>query len=395
MEPEPLKTFIIYARADEEFKTQLVRHLRPLENNQLLSIWHDGNILPGEDWEKTTEKELAGSDIVLALVSAHFFNSASVQEEMHSALQHLDAGRTRVVPVIVSPCSWDVDPALRRLQALPLAGAEGVRPVAEWNNTDSAWANVVERVNHLARELTRKNGNAAPAPTLRTAAPTPAHPSNKRTAYALAAAVVAVLALAIWLLARSNQPIGPTGNSAPATKPVAEQATQNAGKTAAQDPAGKDRPENKTRSAPSPGPETPAHAATHVRTTLTVSANPAEYGDLLRSKVAGMLRTKGLEFDLNGSGRAAGNRIICQFALKTQPKASGSRDDARSNTLSFRITIQDRAGQVCYTNFLQSKPRISYPEDSRDALDKIALAAWKDIENALRTETITLCKNQD
>ena len=216
MESEPLKTFIIYAGADEAFKTQLVRHLRPLENNQLLTIWHDGNILPGEDWEKATEKALAGSDIVLALVSAHFFNSASVREEMHSALQRLDAGRTRVVPVIVSPCSWDVDPALRRLQALPLAGAEGVRPVTEWNNTDSAWANVVERVNHLARELTHKNGNAAPA---RRATPTPPPPANKRITYALAAAVVATLALAIWLLTRSGQPIGPTGASGPAQSP--------------------------------------------------------------------------------------------------------------------------------------------------------------------------------
>ena len=69
--PTPLKTFIIYARSDEAYKQQLLLHLRPLRNSGLLSVWHDGNILPGEDWEKAIKKELSSSDLVLMLVSAH------------------------------------------------------------------------------------------------------------------------------------------------------------------------------------------------------------------------------------------------------------------------------------------------------------------------------------
>ncbi len=78
------------------------------------------------------------------LVSVHALNSDFIQaEELRTALDQLDAGLTRVVPIVVSPCVWKFDPVIRRLQALPSAGAEGVRPVSEWTNHNLAWASVV------------------------------------------------------------------------------------------------------------------------------------------------------------------------------------------------------------------------------------------------------------
>lgn len=44
----PLKTFIIYARSDEDYKKQLLLHLRPLVSRRAIEVWHDDNILPGE-----------------------------------------------------------------------------------------------------------------------------------------------------------------------------------------------------------------------------------------------------------------------------------------------------------------------------------------------------------
>jgi len=160
----PLKTFIIYARLDEAHKQQLVLHLRPLINSRLLSVWHDGNILPGEDWEKAIKQELQRSDLVLVLVSANSLNSHFIQtEELRTALDRLRDGLTRVVPIIVSPCVWKFDPALAGLQALPRYENHGPKPVTDrvWQSTDEAWSNAVEHIGEMVLELNAKRGAAA------------------------------------------------------------------------------------------------------------------------------------------------------------------------------------------------------------------------------------------
>jgi len=150
----PLKTFIIYARDDEAHKSQLLLHLRPLVVSKMLTVWHDGNILPGEDWEKAIKKELKASELVILLVSVHALNSNFIQtEELRTALDGLDAGLTRVIPVVVSPCVWKFDPIISRLQALPSAGAAGVMPISQWSDRNHAWAGVVEQIGDMVQEL--------------------------------------------------------------------------------------------------------------------------------------------------------------------------------------------------------------------------------------------------
>ena len=144
MKAAPLKTFIIYARADAEYKRQLLLHLKPLIVSKLLTVWHDGNILPGEDWEKAIKTELKASELVIVLVSVESLNSDFIQtEELHTALEQLDAGQTRVVPVVVSPCAWKFDPVLSKLQALPTYTNKGIFPVSLWSNRDHAWTTIV------------------------------------------------------------------------------------------------------------------------------------------------------------------------------------------------------------------------------------------------------------
>lgn len=153
---QPLKTFIIYARSDEFAKTQLILHLRPLINSQMITIWHDGNILPGEDWEKAIKKELNSSDLVLLLVSANSLNSDFIQsQELKTALERLKDGSARVIPIIMSPCAWRFDPVIAGLQCLPLYKNEGPKPVSDkvWQNEHEAWTNVVENLGDMVSEL--------------------------------------------------------------------------------------------------------------------------------------------------------------------------------------------------------------------------------------------------
>lgn len=150
MNPTPLKTFIVYARDDKHHKDQLLRHLRPLAQNRYLTIWHDGDILPGEDWEKLIKTNLKASQLVLVLVSVNSLNSDFIQsEELATAVEQLKLGHTRIVPIIVAPCVWRYHNLFAGLQGLP----EDMRPVVSWANTDEAWTNVVESLAGMVEEF--------------------------------------------------------------------------------------------------------------------------------------------------------------------------------------------------------------------------------------------------
>jgi len=141
--PSSLKTFIIYARDDREYKNQLLRHLKPLVKNGYLNIWHDGDILPGEDWEKLIKSNLKSSQLVLVLVSVNCLNSEFIEgQELKTAIMQLREGHTRIVPIIISPCGWRYHQLFDGLQGLP----QDMKPVSEWPNIDRAWTNVVESI---------------------------------------------------------------------------------------------------------------------------------------------------------------------------------------------------------------------------------------------------------
>ncbi|HAD13051.1 MAG TPA: hypothetical protein DCF33_11520 [Saprospirales bacterium] len=145
----PLKTFIIYARDDKAYKDQLIRHLRPLVSSSYLNVWHDGDILPGEDWEKKIKSNLKTSQLVLVLVSVNCLNSEFIEgEELTTAVAQLKDGHTRIVPIIVSPCGWRFHKLFVGLQGLP----EDMKPVSEWPNPDKAWTNVVESLASIVDE---------------------------------------------------------------------------------------------------------------------------------------------------------------------------------------------------------------------------------------------------
>lgn len=49
-ETKSVNIFIAYAHADEAFLRPLRKHLEVLEDDDV-SIWYDGEILPGEAWD--------------------------------------------------------------------------------------------------------------------------------------------------------------------------------------------------------------------------------------------------------------------------------------------------------------------------------------------------------
>src|SRR5262249_36564115 len=75
--------------------------------------------------------------------------------EMHQAIQRHEAGRARVIPIIVPSVDWSSSP-FSHLSALPATG----KPLAEQHSRDAAFANVAADLRRVIEEL-------APAPTNR------------------------------------------------------------------------------------------------------------------------------------------------------------------------------------------------------------------------------------
>ena len=161
----PLQTFIIYARADEAHKNELLRHLKgTLIASGALRVWQDGNLLPGEEWEKSIKRHLAKSDLVLVLVSSDALSSDFINtEELRLALEQRAAGRTTVVPIILRPCLWSAHPVLRGLQGLP----KNMKPVKSYHDPDEAWTEVLEGLERILAEV----GGKAVTPGPETLAP--------------------------------------------------------------------------------------------------------------------------------------------------------------------------------------------------------------------------------
>jgi TPR repeat protein len=150
----PLRLFIIYAREDQPALLELKAHLRPLEKRGGLTVWYDGEILPGEDWDKAIKARLAAADIVLLLISSSFFTSDYIEkEELKKALERHRKGEAMVVPVIVRHCVWNEHPEISALQALP----SNAKPISSWSDTDEAFTDVVRGMQRLV--LTAKKSS--------------------------------------------------------------------------------------------------------------------------------------------------------------------------------------------------------------------------------------------
>jgi len=143
----PLKTFIIYARKDESFKNDLLLHLRgSLIETGHLDVWQDGEILPGEDWEKKIEQQLEAAEIFLVLLSIHSLTSEFIRKkELLKALEK----KSRIVPILVRSCFWQNNPVFAGLQGLP----KNMKPVASFSDPDDAWTEVMGALHDMVEAI--------------------------------------------------------------------------------------------------------------------------------------------------------------------------------------------------------------------------------------------------
>jgi hypothetical protein len=133
-----VEIFCSYSHKDEKLRKELEKHLAVLQRQNVVTIWHDRAIMPGESISEEIDEHLNRADIILALFSPDFIASDyCYQIEMKTALERHDANEARVVPIILRPCDWGKTP-FSRLLALPQDG----KPVTAWRSRDEAFTNV-------------------------------------------------------------------------------------------------------------------------------------------------------------------------------------------------------------------------------------------------------------
>ncbi len=139
----PLKIFVSYAHEDENFRNELLKHLRLIEKQGYVESWHDREITAGAEWREEIDQHLQESDIVLLLVSADFVNSEYCYDiEMQTAIEAHNSGKNLVIPILVRPVSnWEEAP-FGKLQILPT----NTKPVSNWDIQDAAWADIVSGI---------------------------------------------------------------------------------------------------------------------------------------------------------------------------------------------------------------------------------------------------------
>lgn len=155
MKVSPLKTFIIYAREDRDALLELKAQLIPLERKGDLAIWYDGEILPGQNWNKAIKQNLEQADLILLFISKYFFNSDYIEKtELQSALNRHREGKSILIPIIVRPCVWEDYFDMGEFQALP----EGAQPIfsKHWHSPDEAFVSVAHGIRRLVRHKREK-----------------------------------------------------------------------------------------------------------------------------------------------------------------------------------------------------------------------------------------------
>ncbi len=143
-----VKIFFCYAREDEALLNKLKTHLRPLQRQGLIDVWHDRDISAGAEWEQEISQHLNAAQIILLLVSPDFMDSDYCYGiEMKRAIERHERDEARVVPVILRPTLWR-ETSLGKLQALP----KDAKPVIGWPNVDDALFSIAEGIRDIVIE---------------------------------------------------------------------------------------------------------------------------------------------------------------------------------------------------------------------------------------------------
>lgn len=119
--------FWSYAHEDEPLRDALAQQLATFSRPTPWRSWHDRCLLPGQDLDASTTAALAAAQLIIVLLSMDYLADARLMAEATTALGYQQAGKARVIPILLQPCPWEETP-LGRVHILP----KDAVPVSLW-----------------------------------------------------------------------------------------------------------------------------------------------------------------------------------------------------------------------------------------------------------------------
>ena len=144
--------FISYDPEDEKEKDHLLKHLRILQSNDKIEVWHDKDIRGGADWSAEIKKAIARASIVILLISPNFLASHFIRkQEIPGFLRRQQSKQQlHIYPIIARPCSWQIVPELADIQVRPFGG----KPIwGKDTDPDEELAKIAAEVNEIILDL--------------------------------------------------------------------------------------------------------------------------------------------------------------------------------------------------------------------------------------------------
>ncbi len=112
---------ISYSHADEKWRNELRKFLKPVVRQKRIRIWDDTAIDAGEQWRKEIKKALNSANIAILLMSSDFLASDFIIEQelpILVARSNKKEEGMRLLWIAVRPSGFKEEPVVENLQAL-------------------------------------------------------------------------------------------------------------------------------------------------------------------------------------------------------------------------------------------------------------------------------------
>lgn len=145
-----LKLFISYSHKDETLVSKFISHIAPLKSNGIISAWYDRKIETGEEYQNDIDNNLENADIICLMISDNFLSSRACIHEKDVSLSLIDKKGIRVIPLILSPCVWEIHKELSTLLAIPTDG----KPITSFLDQNEGWVDTIKWINQVCSSVT-------------------------------------------------------------------------------------------------------------------------------------------------------------------------------------------------------------------------------------------------
>lgn len=103
--PAPKELLLLYHPDDEYLRAEMETYLAPLRHSQLVEVWHEDKIAPGDNVAETLREHLQSARLIVPLVTAKFIDNDHLFTEILSgALERHHAGSVKLAPIMMEPC---------------------------------------------------------------------------------------------------------------------------------------------------------------------------------------------------------------------------------------------------------------------------------------------------